>query len=76
MSNNPFAWKYETHEEESTVSSNNQATVYLEAVIEAPEDSTISDGVVVIREPSQPSKANLKLVFDLETGALLDARKD
>lgn len=73
MSNNPFAWKYETHEEESTVS---QATVYLEAVIEASEDSTISDGVVVIREPSQPSKANLKLVFDLETGALLDARKD
>lgn len=73
MSNNPFAWKYETYEEESTVS---QATVYLEAIIEAPEDSTISDGVVVIREPSQPSKANLKLVFDLETGELLDARKD
>lgn len=70
---NPFAWKYETHEEDSTV---NQATVYLEAIIEAPKDSTLSDGVVVIREPSLPSKANLKLVFDLETGALLDARKD
>ena len=53
-----------------------QATVYLEAIIEASEDSTISDGVVVIREPSLPSKANLKLVFDLETGELLDARKD
>lgn len=76
MSKNPFAWKYETNEEEAQVSSSNQATVYLEAIIETPEDSTVSDGVVVIREPSRPEKANLKLVFDLETGALLDARKD
>lgn len=76
MSKNPFAWKYETTEEEPQVSSSNQATVYLEAVIEAPEDAALSDGVVVIREPLQPEKANLKLVFDLDTGALLDARKD
>jgi hypothetical protein len=72
-----FAWKWETPEErELPMSSNNQATIYLEAVIEIPEDAAVSDGTVVIREPSIPEKANLKLVFDLSTGALIDARKD
>lgn len=56
--------------------SSNQATIYLEAIIEIPEDASISDGSVVIREPSLPEKANLKLVFDLDTGVLIDARKD
>jgi len=71
-----FAWKWETPEEKEIPMSSNQATIYLEAVIEIPEDAAISDGTVVIREPSLPKKANLKLVFDLDTGVLIDARKD
>lgn len=71
-----FAWKWETPEEKEIPMSSNQATIYLEAIIEIPEDASISDGSVVIREPSLPEKANLKLVFDLDTGVLIDARKD
>jgi hypothetical protein len=71
-----FAWKWETHEEkEAPMSSNSQAIIYLEAIIDIPEDSAISDGTVVIREPLIPEKANLALTFDLQTGELVDARK-
>lgn len=55
--------------------SNKQAIIYLEAVIDIPEDTDISDGTVVIREPAIPEKANLMLTFNLDTGELVDARK-
>ena len=71
-----FAWKWETHEErEVQMTNNSQAIIYLEAVIEIPEDAAASDGTVVIREPVMPEKANLKLTFNLDTGELIDARK-
>lgn len=70
-----FAWKWETHEERELPMSNKQAIIYLEAVIDIPEDTDISDGTVVIREPAIPEKANLMLTFNLDTGELVDARK-
>jgi hypothetical protein len=70
-----FAWKWETHEEKEAPMSSSQAIIYLEAIIDIPEDSAISDGTVVIREPLIPEKANLQLTFDLQTGELVDARK-
>lgn len=70
-----FGWKWETHEEETiemTDAGTPVAVIYLEAVIEEMDDGS----VVVVREPTRPELANLRLTFNLETGALVDAQQE
>lgn len=64
-----FAWKWETYEEIEPMT---HALLGLKAEIIRAEDGTAQS--ISIVEPSEDSQVNLTLIFNLESGTLIEAK--